>query len=715
MTSTNSRAYIANIIAKAVEKLAVDLSVDQILSIFERPKMSEHGDVTFPCFQLAKQLRNAPAKIATMLSTDIGANLANDKIIADVSAVGPYLNFRIKIPFLANEVVCNILNGIALANRENQLERVMVEYSQPNTHKAFHVGHVRCAALGDTLVRLFKWRGFDVIPVNYIGDEGTHVARCIWYLKDVYKEQVPNTHLGEFLGEMYVRATEALDVSNLSKVPVIGITVAKVLKKWVHSERPDWFVFELETIAGIKVVVTAAKGGSVGDMVAYARPGIKVAGRVVGNIDKQGIVSDGMLCSAEELSVGDNDNICVLPPDSILGNDLVDVYALEYGSRPSDIIRERENAVSRVLQEIEAQSGEYYKTWLTTKEWSMDEFKINYAWLDCSFDHYFYESECGELGKELAREFLAKGIFEESDGAIGVNLRDEDLGFCILIKRDGTATYACRDLALARVKFDRFKVDRSLYVVDANQKMHFQQVFATLKRMGFSQAEKCFHFDYALVVGKEGKMSSRKGNVVLFSQLQHLLKERIGREFIDQYRGEWSAQEIDKALHVLSLATVRYGMLKQDPATQIIFDLDEWSSRSGNTGPYLLYAYARTVSIGARVGSIGQRSAEQVEKEDFDLMKGFNHLHHESERALILGLADFGDVVEKSGVHYAPHLLAGYLFDLARLFNGFYRDCSILNAESETLKGERFALVRAVGMVLKKGLELLGIPVLNRM
>lgn len=690
-------------ISDACRRIQVELSLDQILETLEKPKMREHGDIAFPCFTIARQLRQAPPVIAKRLEEEILANLVSRDVISVVVAAGPFLNFKIAVPFLASQVVSGILGGRAIDARPSRGERIMVEYSQPNTHKAFHVGHVRCAAIGDSLSRLMRWQGFEVIPVNYLGDEGTHVARCLWYFKKVYKGEVPSKHLGEFLGDMYSRGTDALDISSLSRVGVIGVTAARVLKCEIHPKRSEWVVVDIETDLGPKRVVTNARNAEKGAVVAWAKPGTKVDGRSIGSADREGIESEGMLCSEKELGLGNDTELLILSPEIEVGVDLADVYANEPGSNPVAFIRQREREVSEVLQAIESQKGEFYEIWQTTKEWSMAEFKQIYAWLDCRFDHYFFESECGELGKALVNEFLGKGVFENSDGAVGANLQDEGLGFCILIKRDGTATYACRDLALAKIKFEQYHVDRSLYVVDERQKLHFQQVFSCLRRLGYPQAEKSHHFDYSLVVGKDGKMSSRKGNVVLFSQLQALLGARIESEFLAQYRGKWSDAEIDNALHVLSLATVRYGMLKQDPASQIVFDLEDWSSRSGNTGPYLLYAYARISSLLREVKDLD------------DSNRSFESLYHESERDLILHLQEYEDVVEKAGNTCATHFLAGYLFELSKFFNAFYRDCSVHNAETEQLKSERFLLVKAVGRVLKGGLELLGIPVLERM
>jgi len=701
-----SKSYsvvVGETVFDACRKMQVEFSLEQILAILEKPKIREYGDVAFPCFAIAKLLRQAPPVIAKRFEAEIITALISNDVISAVVATGPFLNFKINVPFLANQVISGILFGHSLDPKPARGERVMVEYSQPNTHKAFHVGHVRCAALGDTLCRLMRWQGFEVIPVNYLGDEGTHVARCIWYLKKVYRGEPPAKHLGEFLGDMYAKATEALDISSFSRIGVIGVTVAKIVDCAAHSQRSDWFVVDLETGLGKKRVVTNAKNIAIGQLVAWAKSGTKIDGRSVGLVDKEGVQSEGMLCSEKELALGGSLELLVLSPEISIGVELADLYAKVQGSNPVALIKQREREVSEVLQAIESQQGEYYQIWQTTKEWSMVEFKQNYAWLDCRFDHYFFESECGELGKALVTESLEKGIFKRSEGAIGADLEAAGLGFCILIKSDGTATYACRDLALAKIKFEQYQVSQSLYVVDERQKLHFQQVFACLKKLGYPQAEKSHHFDYSLVVGKEGKMSSRKGNVVLFSELQALLSERIEVEFLAQYRGQWSDDEITHALHVLSLATIRYGMLKQDPSSQIVFDLEDWSSRSGNTGPYLLYAYARISSLLKDVHSTS-KSAE-----------AFAALYHDSERDLILHLNAYGSVVENSGNSCATHLLAAYLFDLSKLFNAFYRDCSVHNAETDRLKIERLLLAKAVGQVLKGGLELLGISVLDRM
>jgi arginyl-tRNA synthetase len=704
--------YVANILFKQMSEFGYQISEQEILESLEKPKDSSHGDITYSCFSIAKQVKVAPYLIAGKLHGSLFNMLPDNEVIESVKAVGPFLNFKIKVPFLATQVLTPFLSGDALKRRPLKNEKVMIEYSQPNTHKAFHVGHVRCAALGDTLRRLLDWQGCEVVPVNYIGDEGTHVARCLWYLKNYNKENLPEKNKGEFLGKIYVAATEMFDLGILTRVPYVGVVVAKILSVVNHPVKDVWRILEVEFGNKTKTVVTASQSGAVGDYVAYASVGTKLGGRAIGITEKEGVSSEGMLCSDDDLGLGNSKEIVILDSTLPVGEQLADVFAFDSSVKPTAIIKQREWEVSQILQEIEAQKGEMYDLWITTKEWSMTEFEAIYKWLDSKFDHYFYESECGEIGKNIVEEFLAKGVFKRSEGAIGIDLTAEKLGFCILIKSDGTATYACRDLALAKIKFEKYKINRSIYVVDAGQKLHFRQVFAALKAMGYPQAEKSVHYDYAQVVGKEGKMSSRKGNVVLFSQLQYMLAERINGQFLNAYRGNWTEEELTNALQAISLATIRYGMLKQDPSSQIIFDLDEWAARSGNTGPYLLYASARISTLLKDSITTNASGSQHIETKD---SHKFTCLLHQSERELLLHLKEYHSILNRCAETCSPHFLAGYLFDLSKNFNAFYRDCSVLNAATETLKVERLKLVQVVGAVLKHGLEMLGIATLQRM
>lgn len=660
----------------------------EIEVIFEAPKDPKHGDLAFPCFVLSKTLKMPPQQIASELS----------KIIPGAENVGGYLNFRLNQQEIASTLIPSILSG--LKPFPDKKIRVMIEYSQPNTHKAFHVGHVRNASLGDSLARIFQFNGYTVTPVNYLGDEGTHVAKCLWYYDKFHKNEKPAKNKGEFLGEMYSKATNLLDLEALTEMPYPGIEVAKVESIAEHSLEKKWSVVKLTTKAGQKTVVSAAKVQN--GFVAYAPEGTRFGNKIIGKAEKKGTISEGMILSEKELGVSENNDVAyIIKKPAQIGELLIEVF--RFGSEPVlETLLARQAEVSKVLTEIESGKGSFYDLWKETREWSLDEFKEIYDWLGSKFDHFFFESEFGEPSKELVREFQKKGVFVESDGAIGADLKEYGLGFCVLIKRDGTALYATRDLTLAKKKFEEFKIDRSIYVVDSAQTFHFQQVFKCLELMGFKQAKDCFHLPYAQVVRPDGKMSSRKGNVFLFSQLREKLLNKAKHEYLEKYRGEWPDSEIEETAKVIALATIRYGMLKTENNSQVVFDLEEWAGRTGNTGPYLLYAYARIASILREV-------SEDPSTVDFSLLK------HETEEDLIRGLSGFNDVIVKACETYSPHLVCTYVYDLAKRFSRMYKECSILHAENKALQQSRRALIQASGEVIKQCLSLLGIPVVQRM
>jgi arginyl-tRNA synthetase len=392
-----------------------------------------------------------------------------------------------------------------------------------------------------------------------------------------------------------------------------------------------------------------------------------------------------------------------------IGIDLIEIYKIP-GSLPDGqlilpTLRKWNDEVSAVLQKLESQDPEMKEFWTKTRQWSIDELKEVFTWLNCSFDHFFYESEYGESSKEIVREFQKKGVFIESQGAVGADLSKDGLGFCVLIKRDGTALYATRDLALAQRKFEEFKIDRSVYVVDAAQTLHFQQVFKCLEIMGYEQVRKCFHCSYAQVVTPEGKMSSRKGTVILMSALKERLLSKIHSEFLDKYIGEWPDEERHEAARRIALATMRYGMLNVDNNSLVVFDMEAWTSKTGNTGPYMMYAYARTRSILRELGI-----------DNLDLKNAqWGLLTDETEVDVLRLINEYHAVMDSACERYSPHLVCAYVYDLAKRFSRMYQNCSVLRAETPELQIARAALVRATGLVIQHGLSLIGIETVERM
>jgi len=541
------------------------------------PPSSEMGDLAFGCFLLAKALRKGPPQIAAELKNKITL----DQDLIGVEAVGPYLNFTFSEDFIGKNLLDSIVDNSYFHGSLTQgSPRTMIEFSQPNTHKELHVGHMRNACLGDALVRLQRYVGFEVISSTFPGDVGTHVAKCLWYLKYHNQEALPQEHKGEWLGKIYSKA---------------------------HLKLED----ELGT-------------------------------------------------SQEE---------------------------------------ENRKQLTAILKQLEAKTGEYYDLWKETRQWSIDLMTRIYNWADIQFDKWYWESDVDSDSIRYVKELYEQGKLVKSNGAIGMDLDSdsEKLGFCLLLKSDGTGLYATKDIELARRKFQENKIEKSVYVVDMRQSLHFKQVFKTLEKLGFPQAKDCFHLGYNFVELPDGAMSSRKGNIVALTDLVHRMEDMVKNNYLKRYVDEWPEAEVNLVASQVSQGAIKYGMLRMDTNKKIVFDMNEWLKIDGESGPFIQYSAARINSLCLKF-NYGPGLVQ------------WNLLRHPSERKLIRGLMHFNSFALIAAENYKPSMMCTFLYEIAKKFNLFYHECSIGNAESEELKRARLALSYATGNILKKGLSILGIP-----
>jgi len=310
-------------------------------------------------------------------------------------------------------------------------------------------------------------------------------------------------------------------------------------------------------------------------------------------------------------------------------------------------------------------------------------------------------------------EYYDKGIFVKSEGAIGCKLDDEKLGFCMLLKSNGSGLYATKDLSLAKIKFEQFNIDRSIYVVDSTQSRHFQQVFATLNKMGYAQSSKCYHLKYAFVRLAAGKMATRTGNVILFSDLVRMLAKEINEQFLDDLRKnkeeKWTESELKEAERAISSGAIRYGMLNHDNNKEIIFNLKEWTLSSGNTGPYLMYQYVRIASIGRKCKYPQNIKSESL---DYGVLE-----HDEAAKQILFELSQFQSKIKQVCDDKSPSQLCDYLYSICKLFSSWYSkpENSIKNCHDDHLKAVRLKFCEAVAQTIKAGIQLLGITPLERM
>ncbi|MFA6525798.1 MAG: arginine--tRNA ligase [Candidatus Buchananbacteria bacterium] len=551
---------------------AVGQEIDKSKLEITRPPEPGMGDFSVPCFYLTKLLRISPNQIAQELKDKIRPK----GMIKSVQNLGPYLNFYLNDKLLPAKVLKEIeKKGSAYGAIKSDKEKVMIEYSQPNTHKEFHIGHLRNVVLGSSLVNLYRFFGKKVIAANYIGDIGSHVAKTLWALDKFHKDEPePAEHKGQYLGKLY---TEAVN-----------------------------------------------------------------------------------LCEASE---------------------------------------ENKKEAAEVQKKLE--SGDKYFTalWKKTRTWSLEEFDGIYKTLGVKFDKFFYESEVEKPGKLMVAELLEKKIAERSQGAVIIDLDKYGLKQLLLLKSDGSSLYSTKELALAKLKFEKYKIDASYVVIDSRQSFYFKQFFKTLEVIGFKKKTALIAYEFVTLA--EGAMSSRKGNVVLFEDFfGEMLK--AAEEETKKRHEDWPEEEVKKTAEKIALSAIKFSMIKSGRSNAIVFDMQEALSFDGYTGPYLQYTVTRINSILRKAESNNVKSADYL------------LLTEQHEKELIIKLAQFPEIIADAAAEFEPSQLAQYLFELAKKFSSYYQEVPILKSK-ENIRDARLALIVSVRQVLINGLAILGIDTVERM
>ncbi|MDD4995252.1 MAG: arginine--tRNA ligase [Patescibacteria group bacterium] len=524
------------------------------------------GDLALPVFELAKASGEETAAIFKKIqSLKLPAGVERFEIKVS------YINFFINANFLAHNI--ELVDKKFGMSKSGRGRRIMLEFSQPNTHKEFHIGHARNAILGQSIVNILRAAGFKVIPANYIGDTGAHVAKWIWAYTKFHSGETPGRDRAKFLSKIYQEASSRAEESE-----------------------------------------------------------------------------------------------------------------------------ENKKQIAEILQRLESGDPKLARIWKRTRAWSLAEFKNIYKILGIDFDVCFFESEEEEPGKKIVADLLRRGIAERSQGAVIVNLEKYNLGAFLIIRSDGTALYATKDLALAQKKFNKYKIDESWYVVDARQLLYFKQLFKTLEIMGIKSVMR--HLAYAFVATPEGVISSRRGEVPSFTDLYALLCAMAEKSTAERHK-KWSKKKISNAARAIALAAIKFEMLKTSREKEIVIDPASALAFEGFTGPYLLYSVARINSIFAKSGKSKKIPWNKLK---IALL----------EKELLLKVMDFPRVIDEAARSAEPAHLVQYLFDLSQKFAEFYHQINILKA-AEPERSWRLALSGAVKRVMENGLEILNIETLDQM
>jgi arginyl-tRNA synthetase len=567
-----------------------DLGIEGVDPAVEYPGDSKNGDYSSNvALVAAKKLGKNPRELAEEIVQELRSKNKEVSTIEKIEIAGPgFINFWVGDEYLIGQV-----REVGKVGKAFERKKIMVEFTDPNPFKEFHIGHLYSNIVGESISRLLESQGAEVKRACYQGDVGMHVAKSVWGIQKKLEEaNVSIDKLSEQIGD------------DMKKAQFLGQAYALGATAYEEDDQAKKEIAELN---------------------------------------------------------------------------------------------------KKIFLQEDPQINEIYTS---GRKWSLDYFDSIYERLGTKFEYFFFESETGRKGLEIANELLQKGILEKSQGAIIFPGEKYGLHSRVFVNSQGFPTYEAKELGLAFIKEKTYSVDQSIVITGNEINAYFKVLLKVMSLVDENLANKTKHLSHGMVRLPEGKMSSRRGiNKELTGMyLINLATTRIGEEQMglkfdpEQYKTseEWLTAAI------VGEAAVKYALLKGGIGKDIEFNFDESISFDGNSGPYLQYTYVRTQSV--------LRKSDKV-----NLQFEIRNLKLEiEERNLLLRLAQFDEVISVASSRFAPSILCTYLFELAQSFNLFYQKHQILKAEGD-VRDLRLAITEATGKVIKQGLGLLGIQSPDRM
>jgi arginyl-tRNA synthetase len=584
---------------------SISLGLRQLFSIeandisLQETKKEFEGTFTCVVFPYTKQAGMAPPMIAQKLGEFVQVN---NEYVDQFQVVQGFLNLSLKeetwVSILAECLADS--NAFQLAPKN---EKVLIEYSSPNTNKPLHLGHLRNNFLGYSVAQIMKAAGYEVIKSNLVNDRGIHICKSMLAYQLFGQGETPETSgmKGDHLvGKYYV----AFD---------------KAYKEEIEA--------------------------------------LKIAGRT----EDQAKAEAPILLQAQAM-----------------------------------------------LLAWEQQDPEVLSLWERMNSWVFAGFEKSYGQMGVDFDKIYRESNTYLLGKKLVDEGLTQGVFfQKPDGSVWINLEAEGLDEKLVLRKDGTSVYITQDMGTAQLKYADFGADKSIYVVGNEQDYHFEVLFHILKKLNKPYSTGNFHLSYGMVDLPSGKMKSREGTVVdaddLMAEMVQTAKERtmeLGK--IDGF----SVAESNELFNQLGMGALKYFLLKVDPKKRMLFNPAESIDFQGNTGPFIQYTHARIKSIVRKATELNI-SNEWTEDQSITLAT--------AEQELVYLIAQYKLKIEEAASQLAPSVIAQYVYDLAKQFNKFYNELSIINEEDKTKQKIRLSLVEMTGKTIRQAALLLGVIVPERM
>ncbi|NQU52109.1 MAG: arginine--tRNA ligase [Bacteroidetes bacterium] len=364
-------------------------------------------------------------------------------------------------------------------------------------------------------------------------------------------------------------------------------------------------------------------------------------------------------------------------------------------------------AARALLLKWEAKDEETVTLWKTMNEWVYKGFEVTYKTLGVDFDKIYYESETYLTGKdEVLRGLKEDTFYQKEDGSVWADLTDDKLDQKILLRSDGTSVYMTQDIGTAKMRFEDYSIDKMVYVVGNEQNYHFQVLAMLLDKLGYEWGKGLYHFSYGMVELPSGKMKSREGTVVDADDLVEGMIE-VARKVSNELGklSSLSETEAKETYRMIALGALKYFILKVDPKKNMLFNPEESIDFNGNTGPFIQYTYARIQSVIRKGIDKGITIKKEINIESLST----------KEKDLLKRVNLFPATVEEAANNYSPAVIANYCYELVKEYNQFYHDHYILGELNEETRNFRLILSSTVASVIKKGMNLLGIEMPERM
>lgn len=586
---------IKDTVIKSLDALFSQAASDKDFQI-NQTKPEFDGDYTVVLFSLVKKFKQSPETLGHQLGAHIIAE--NPDMFLSYNVIKGFLNLVIANKYWVS-LLLDQYNNKYYGHAIHKGQKVMIEYSSPNTNKPLHLGHLRNIFLGWSIAEILKANGYDVIKSCIVNDRGIHICKSMiaWQLFSNGATPLTTRTKGDhFVGEYYVRFNDE-----------------------------------------------------------YTK---QVAALIDQGTDKAEAEKEAPLMKAAQ----------------------------------------------EMLLKWEQDNEQVMSLWQTMNCWVYEGFDETYRRIGVDFDKIYYESQTYLSGKKIVEAGLNKSVFfKKEDGSVWIDLTADGLDEKLVLRKDGTSVYITQDIGLAMQKYEAYKIDQSIYVIGDEQNYHIKVLKLICQKLDMPYADRIFHLSYGMVELPSGKMKSREGTVV---DADELIEEMIATaQHYTTESGkvkEFTDEELKELYDIIGLGAMKFYLLRVDPKKKMVFNPQESIDFHGFTGSFIQYTHARIKSV--------------LRKQQLEADYAFQQLLLlPLEKELLVLLEQYPAAIDQSATEHNPSVLANYAFNLAKVFNSFYTEHSIANAESEEKKQLRLRIAQMTANVIASSMQLLGIKVPERM